>query len=53
MQSYLPLYLGDIVISVDTAQRQAQQQNILRIELTWLAAHGLLHLVGWDPMKKA
>jgi len=27
MQSYLPLYLGDIVISVDTAQRQAQQQE--------------------------
>lgn len=45
----LPLYLGDIVISVDTADRQAQQQgHPLKIELAWLAAHGLLHLVGWD-----
>ena len=45
----LPLYLGDIVISVDTAQGQAQQQgHSLQTELAWLAAHGLLHLVGWD-----
>ncbi|WP_017655030.1 rRNA maturation RNase YbeY [Fortiea contorta] len=44
-----PLYLGDIVISVDTAQRQAQQQqHNLSTELAWLAAHGLLHLLGWD-----
>lgn len=44
-----PLYLGDIVISVDTAQRQAQQQqHTLSTELAWLAAHGLLHLLGWD-----
>lgn len=45
----LPLYLGDIVISVDTAQQQAQQQgHSLQTELAWLAAHGLLHLLGWD-----
>ena len=45
----LPLYLGDIVISVDTAHRQAQQQgHSLETELAWLAAHGLLHLLGWD-----
>lgn len=45
----LPLYLGDIVISVDTADRQAQQQgHTLQTELAWLAAHGLLHLLGWD-----
>jgi len=49
MLECLPLYLGDIVISVDTAQRQAQQQgHSLQIELAWLAAHGLLHLLGWD-----
>lgn len=49
LQSLLPLYLGDIVISVDTARRQAQQQeHTLLIELAWLAAHGLLHLLGWD-----
>lgn len=45
----LPLYLGDIVISVETAFRQAKQQgHPLTTELTWLAAHGFLHLLGWD-----
>lgn len=44
-----PLYLGDIVISVDTAEQQAiQQGHSLKTELAWLAAHGLLHLMGWD-----
>lgn len=48
-QLSVPLYLGDVVISVDTAQRQAQQQgHPLQTELAWLAAHGLLHLLGWD-----
>lgn len=43
------LNLGDIVISVETANRQAQQQgHSLQTELGWLAAHGLLHLLGWD-----
>ncbi|MGB7443194.1 MAG: rRNA maturation RNase YbeY [Coleofasciculaceae cyanobacterium] len=45
----VPLYLGDIIISVDTAQRQAQQQrHSLETELVWLTTHGLLHLLGWD-----
>ncbi|HAX74466.1 MAG TPA: rRNA maturation RNase YbeY [Cyanobacteria bacterium UBA11372] len=49
MLLHLPLYLGDIVISVETASRQAQQQgHLLQTELAWLAAHGLLHLLGWD-----
>jgi probable rRNA maturation factor len=49
IQLSMPLYLGDIVISVDTAIRQAQQQgHSLRVELGWLATHGLLHLLGWD-----
>jgi len=49
MQQSLPLYLGDMVISVDTAYRQAQQQrHSLQMELAWLASHGLLHLLGWD-----
>ena len=44
-----PLYLGDIVISVNTAEQQAKQQgHSLLTELAWLAAHGLLHLLGWD-----
>jgi probable rRNA maturation factor len=49
MLSSEPLYLGDIVISIDTAHRQAQQQgHPLKTELAWLAAHGFLHLLGWD-----
>lgn len=44
-----PLYLGDIVISLDTANQQAQSQNHpLVVELAWLSSHGLLHLLGWD-----
>src|SRR5262245_10816607 len=38
-------YLGDIVISVDTALRQAKQKKIsLREELAILLVHGFLHL---------
>ena len=49
MLASVPLYLGDIIVSVNTAQRQAQQQeHSLPTELAWLAAHGLLHLLGWD-----
>ncbi len=45
----IPLCLGDIIISVPTAKRQAQQQgHTLQTELAWLASHGLLHLLGWD-----
>ena len=45
----IPLYLGDIVISVVTASKQAKQQgHSLQTELAWLASHGLLHLLGWD-----
>ena len=41
--------LGDIVISVPTARRQAKENNVdLFRELRWLATHGLLHLLGWD-----
>ena len=41
--------LGDIVISVPTAIRQAKDNNDeLFRELKWLATHGLLHLLGWE-----
>ena len=44
-----PLYLGDIIVSVDTARKQAiQQGHSLKTELAWLASHGFLHLIGWD-----
>lgn len=49
LRSLLPLYLGDIVISIETASSQAHKQaHSLLTELAWLAAHGLLHLLGWD-----
>lgn len=41
--------LGDIVISVDTAARQASQRGVsLEEELAELAAHGALHLLGYE-----
>jgi probable rRNA maturation factor len=41
--------LGDVVVSVPTARRQAgARKRDLVSELTMLLAHGLLHLVGWD-----
>ena len=44
-----PRYLGDIIISLDTALRQAtEQKHSLKLELAWLSSHGLLHLLGWD-----
>lgn len=49
-----PLYLGDIIISVDTALKQAIAQNhALETELAWLASHGVLHLLGWDHPDRA
>ena len=41
--------LGDIIISIDTAFRQATKQGIpLHRHLTTLLIHGLVHLMGYD-----
>lgn len=41
--------LGDIIVSVETALREAQDLNVsLHDRLTWLLTHGLLHLLGYD-----
>jgi probable rRNA maturation factor len=41
--------LGDIAISVDTAARQAKENNLtLNGEISQLILHGLLHLCGYD-----
>jgi probable rRNA maturation factor len=41
--------LGDVILSVDTARRQAaERHHELIAELTMLLAHGLLHLLGYD-----
>ena len=46
MNSHL---LGDLVISVPTAQRQAYAQNhSLDVEIANLTVHGVLHLLGYD-----
>jgi len=42
-------HLGDVLISIDTAGRQAAEQgHTLFEELVTLAAHGLTHLLGYD-----
>ena len=44
-----PFALGDVVISIDTAARQAtSRKRELQVEVTHLLAHGLLHLIGHD-----
>ena len=44
-----PAELGDCVISVETAGRYAQEQNIsFATEINWLVIHGILHLAGYD-----
>ncbi len=41
--------LGDIIISVDTAEKQAKEYgNTLERELCFLAVHSSLHLLGYD-----
>jgi probable rRNA maturation factor len=44
-----PPVLGDIVISIDTARRQAREAgDVLRDECRRLLIHGYLHLLGYD-----
>ncbi len=45
----MPDMLGDVVISVPTAWRQAiEAGRSLDEELAWLLVHGILHLCGYD-----
>ena len=42
-------FLGDIVISVETAERNARKEGHSTLnEIRWLILHGLLHLLGYD-----
>jgi probable rRNA maturation factor len=44
-----PQVLGDVVISAETARRQARaRRHSLAEELTRLLIHGTLHLLGYD-----
>lgn len=49
-----PYPLGDVVISVETAARQAKDQgHSLARELALLLIHGILHLFGYDDTTPA
>jgi probable rRNA maturation factor len=49
-----PHLLGDVVISVDTACREAQAAGLdLEERLNQLVVHGLLHLCGYDHEQNA
>ncbi|MGD0458681.1 MAG: rRNA maturation RNase YbeY [Terriglobia bacterium] len=42
-------FLGDIVISVETAKRNARQEGHSTLnEMRWLILHGVLHLLGYN-----
>ena len=45
--------LGDVYISIEKAKSQSEEygHSLLR-ELSFLAVHGMLHLLGYDHMKK-
>ena len=44
-----PELLGDVVISVDTAARDADEAGVSMFsEVSFLLIHGILHLLGYD-----
>lgn len=48
-----PIVLGDIYISIDHAKAQAKEYgHSENREFCFLFVHGLLHLLGYDHMKK-
>lgn len=50
-EDFVPL-IGDVVISIDTARRQAEEAgHSIKKEMTALLIHGILHLHGHDHME--
>jgi probable rRNA maturation factor len=48
-RSLHPQVLGDVVISIETASRDARKEGLaLEDEILFLLIHGILHLLGYD-----
>jgi len=48
-QKIHPQVLGDVVISIETAYRDAKKEGMaLEDEILFLLIHGILHLLGYD-----
>lgn len=48
----IPL-LGDIIISLDTAYRQAEEyQHSIKREIAYLVCHSIFHLFGYDHLEQ-
>ncbi len=46
------IVLGDIIISIDKAQQQAEEyEHSLEREVAFLTIHSMLHLMGYDHME--
>lgn len=46
-------YLGDIVISMETAEKQAEEYgHSLEREVAYLTVHSMLHLLGYDHLNE-
>jgi probable rRNA maturation factor len=47
-----PLVLGDVIVSTETTQKQAEERgHSFECELLILLIHGILHLLGYDHIE--
>ncbi|NQV04742.1 MAG: rRNA maturation RNase YbeY, partial [Candidatus Omnitrophica bacterium] len=48
----LPNVLGDVVVSAETARREARKRKVpIQKEICLYLVHGILHLLGYDDKK--
>ena len=46
-----PMLLGDIIVAFETTKREADEQGVaFENHLFHLIVHGVLHLIGYDPI---